>query len=972
MPPRACELSGLHRSRGFDDSVRRRRRRQDHVVGGGGFALSPEDVENANDVHDGALLPPVGLNFYPHERTDQKAQNSRSNARVQQGGGVVSPAACANVKPAIAHGSSLNAAPLKPPHSGTALHGTDSERYETLSSESTVFESAQNTPQKSARKSAPRDLSAGTLASDSPGRNVASIRSAASPAGSSRKISRMATGMATQFGGFGDGSRHDMDLLKQAVEAVNVQRMMAQPQYPGNAHLPSIAVPPPALPPPHPNLAPMLAVAPPMGALVPTGSDASSSSGGAGKQLLNTKTSSSKSRQATDGEYQNAEEFNFVRAFECFSHKNHTCLVFEMLEQNLYDFLKQNKAPEIILGLPFKEAIDMWSLGCVIAELFLGWPLYPGSSEYDQIRFIVQTQGLPPQQMLTDAVKTNRFFKMIKMPTPYWRLKHPDEFERESAVKSKETRKYVFNCLDDIVALHMPTDMDTIDMMCEKADRIEFVNILKLMLRMDQDRRLTPSGGLQHRFVKMTHLSDLGRTRYLQLSTQRMDVCYRTDRPNYPAVRSGREMNTPSVPVFAPGDVAGTSGMQSAQLANHVAAVAAAAAAASQMQPELNLIQSYVQQQNQAAAVAAAANPYIYTALAPILPYHARQQPLMGFTGPPYMPISLVDPLTGAGPGAAPTAQPVHQPPVPGAMWQAANAMAQPNAATQLLPWSAAALAAQHPGLFQPEFFLQGAAVPTRNQYPNIFAPANAAVAPPLQQHAPVPPKQSAKAFRDALKQQQHQQHLQLQVQQQQQAMADMANNFDPSQWELPQLNDPLARIITAAPNGSAYRPPPTDRTDLSAIGSGADNPSSQLPGVNYAMNPIALFMASNPNWPNGANVNASAAAANFSPRRQPNFPPSQSQQHFTGPRHARPNGAPFEEHPNSSSVSSMLRSSAENEVEVEDMSSFSQRPTADGTQPPPAHLLPQPMLGNVLGPDVAGMLISSQPYFLPEQPVNY
>ncbi|VDO22993.1 unnamed protein product [Haemonchus placei] len=44
------------------------------------------------------------------------------------------------------------------------------------------------------------------------------------------------------------------------------------------------------------------------------------------------------------------------------------------------------RAPEIILGLPFREAIDMWSLGCVIAELFLGWPLYPGSSEYDQIR----------------------------------------------------------------------------------------------------------------------------------------------------------------------------------------------------------------------------------------------------------------------------------------------------------------------------------------------------------------------------------------------------------------------------------------------------------------------------------------------------------------------------------------------------------------------------------------------------------
>ena len=46
------------------------------------------------------------------------------------------------------------------------------------------------------------------------------------------------------------------------------------------------------------------------------------------------------------------------------------------------------RAPEIILGLPFSERIDMWSLGCVAAELFLGWPLYPGASEYDQIRYI--------------------------------------------------------------------------------------------------------------------------------------------------------------------------------------------------------------------------------------------------------------------------------------------------------------------------------------------------------------------------------------------------------------------------------------------------------------------------------------------------------------------------------------------------------------------------------------------------------
>jgi len=83
------------------------------------------------------------------------------------------------------------------------------------------------------------------------------------------------------------------------------------------------------------------------------------------------------------------------------------------------------RAPEILLGLPYCEAIDMWSLGCVIAELFLGWPLYPGSSEYDQIRYISQTQGLPSEYMLNVATKTKRFFvrEVCETHYPFWRLK---------------------------------------------------------------------------------------------------------------------------------------------------------------------------------------------------------------------------------------------------------------------------------------------------------------------------------------------------------------------------------------------------------------------------------------------------------------------------------------------------------------------------------------------------------------------
>jgi serine/threonine protein kinase len=92
-------------------------------------------------------------------------------------------------------------------------------------------------------------------------------------------------------------------------------------------------------------------------------------------------------------------------------------------------------------GLPFCEAIDMWSLGCVVAELFLGWPLYPGSSEYDQIRYISQTQGLPTEHMLNNASKTTKFlYRDMDSTYPFWRLKvcHCDRVFMAFPMKCRE------------------------------------------------------------------------------------------------------------------------------------------------------------------------------------------------------------------------------------------------------------------------------------------------------------------------------------------------------------------------------------------------------------------------------------------------------------------------------------------------------------------------------------------------------
>lgn len=51
------------------------------------------------------------------------------------------------------------------------------------------------------------------------------------------------------------------------------------------------------------------------------------------------------------------------------------------------------RAPETILGCPKTNAIDMWSIGCTVAELFLGNPLFAAENEYDQLKMMEKLIG---------------------------------------------------------------------------------------------------------------------------------------------------------------------------------------------------------------------------------------------------------------------------------------------------------------------------------------------------------------------------------------------------------------------------------------------------------------------------------------------------------------------------------------------------------------------------------------------------
>uniref|UniRef100_A0A669FB14 Protein kinase domain-containing protein n=1 Tax=Oreochromis niloticus TaxID=8128 RepID=A0A669FB14_ORENI len=87
-------------------------------------------------------------------------------------------------------------------------------------------------------------------------------------------------------------------------------------------------------------------------------------------------------------------------------------------------------APEVMLGIPYDEAIDMWALGLVAVELATGVPLYPGEDDYDVLKFIIETQGQLPDHLLES-----------------------EQFQYETNYQSKETRYIKLKRLDDLEQL---------------------------------------------------------------------------------------------------------------------------------------------------------------------------------------------------------------------------------------------------------------------------------------------------------------------------------------------------------------------------------------------------------------------------------------------------------------------------------------------------------------------------------------
>ncbi|XP_014376145.1 mitogen-activated protein kinase 14 isoform X3 [Alligator sinensis] len=60
------------------------------------------------------------------------------------------------------------------------------------------------------------------------------------------------------------------------------------------------------------------------------------------------------------------------------------------------------RAPEIMLNwMHYNQTVDIWSVGCIMAELLTGRTLFPGTDHIDQLKLILRLVGTPGAELLT-------------------------------------------------------------------------------------------------------------------------------------------------------------------------------------------------------------------------------------------------------------------------------------------------------------------------------------------------------------------------------------------------------------------------------------------------------------------------------------------------------------------------------------------------------------------------------------------
>ena len=156
------------------------------------------------------------------------------------------------------------------------------------------------------------------------------------------------------------------------------------------------------------------------------------------------------------------------------------------------------RAPEVVLGLPYDSKIDMWSLGCVIAEMYTGEVIFQNDSIVSMLSRIEAICGPFPRHMIAQGRQSGRFFTKSGL------LFENVENDRSDGRPSSKSR---FDAVDDDALLDVFQPKRTTlaarlgipEIRTE--DEAHFVDFCLKLLTVDPDSRLTAKKALKHPWI---------------------------------------------------------------------------------------------------------------------------------------------------------------------------------------------------------------------------------------------------------------------------------------------------------------------------------------------------------------------------------------------------------------------------------------------------------------------------------------
>ena len=154
--------------------------------------------------------------------------------------------------------------------------------------------------------------------------------------------------------------------------------------------------------------------------------------------------------------------------------------------EKVYTYIQSRfyRSPEVILGMTYGMPIDMWSLGCILAELLTGYPIFPGENEQEQLACIMEVFGPPEKHLIERSTRKKIFFDSLGKPrltvSPKGKRRRPSSKSLQATLK----------CEDE-----------------------SFLDFITRCLRWDPDRRLKPDEAIQHEFIVGKTSKSTGRPR---------------------------------------------------------------------------------------------------------------------------------------------------------------------------------------------------------------------------------------------------------------------------------------------------------------------------------------------------------------------------------------------------------------------------------------------------------------------------